>query len=381
MVERYQKGSLRRQRRKSGAQLWAWRYRLNGVMKQETFPVTEFPAKRDLWEHLEIDIARVNQGKSKPVPQVATMAMLILKYREEYLPDLAKSTQDTDGSTLKVHIEPRWSDTPIADVYPENVENWLRALKGKDGKPLSPASKGRTRRLMKQLIDRAMFWRLIPQVENPMKLVRVKGSSTRQKKPIISPKEHVNALIAVLEEPYDLMVLVAATLGLRVSEVVALHWDDFSWEEKKVTVRRAYTHSALGKVKTPSSWADLPIEDDLRDQLIEFRTGDSELVFPSPVTEGYYSADTIRAKKIQPALEKLGLPKIGWHSFHHSFKSRAGAGKATLTQQKDMMRHASIPIGDMYGGTPVEEMRPLMRKASKGLVRKKKTPAKRPSTP
>jgi hypothetical protein len=69
---------------------------------------------------------------------------------------------------------------------------------------------------MKQMIDRAMFWRFIPQVENPIKLVKVRGSSTREKKPIISPIEHVNALISALDEPYDLMVLVAATLGPRI---------------------------------------------------------------------------------------------------------------------------------------------------------------------
>jgi integrase len=144
---------------------------------------------------------------------------------------------------------------------------------------------------MKQMIDRAMFWRFIPQVENPIKLVKVKGSSTREKKPIISPIEHVNALIAALDEPYDLMVLVAATLGLRVSEVVALQWIDFDFEQKKVTIRRAYTHSTLGKPKSKASEAELPIEDSLLDQLLEFRSGDSEWVFPSPVTGHSYSAD------------------------------------------------------------------------------------------
>jgi integrase len=87
----------------------------------------------------------------------------------------------------------------------------------------------------------------------------------------------------------------------------------------------------------------MPIEDSLLDQLLEFRSGDNEWVSPSPVTDHSYSADTIRAKKIQRALEKLGLPKIGWHSFRHSYKSRLGSGDATLTQPKDLMRHASIP--------------------------------------
>ena len=41
------------------------------------------------------------------------------------------------------------------------------------------------------------------------------------------------------------MVLVAVGLGLRVSEAVALQWIDFDFKNRKVTIRRAYTHSAL----------------------------------------------------------------------------------------------------------------------------------------
>jgi hypothetical protein len=42
--------------------------------------------------------------------------------RAEYLPTLAKSTRNTDGSMLKVHIEPKWGSVGIADVRPMAVE-------------------------------------------------------------------------------------------------------------------------------------------------------------------------------------------------------------------------------------------------------------------
>jgi hypothetical protein len=84
------------------------------------------------------------------------MGIVIARYRAEYLPTLAKSTRNTDGSMLKVHIEPKWGSVRIADVRPMAVDQWLRSL------TVSPSSKGRARRLLKQLIDKAMFWEMIP---------------------------------------------------------------------------------------------------------------------------------------------------------------------------------------------------------------------------
>ena len=59
------------------------------------------------------------------------------------------------------------------------------------------------------------------------------------KKVVLLSPEQVAALITALEEPYNLMVLVAASLGLRVEEVVALQWDDFDFAGKTLTIRRA----------------------------------------------------------------------------------------------------------------------------------------------
>ncbi len=171
--ETYQRGSIRKVKRAKGKQVWEWRYRVRGVMKQQTFDATEFPTQKAVWAHLATRIRLLNEGDAMPVPQAATMAQLISKYVDAYLPQLAKSTQDTDGSMLQRHFEPRWGETLVADVHPEDVEGWIKGLVREDGEPMSGASKGRARRLMRQLVDRAMFWRMLPLGENPIKLVKV----------------------------------------------------------------------------------------------------------------------------------------------------------------------------------------------------------------
>jgi len=75
------------------------------------------------------------------------------------------------------------------------VDAWLKSL------TISSSSKGRARRLLKQLIGKAMFWELIPRDVNPMTLVKVKGVSKRVKKIVLLSPEQVVALITALEEP------------------------------------------------------------------------------------------------------------------------------------------------------------------------------------
>lgn len=42
-----------------------------------------------------------------------------------------------------------------------------------------------------------------------------------------------------LEEPYRTMVIIAMCLGLRVSEILALKWPDFDFEEGTLMITRA----------------------------------------------------------------------------------------------------------------------------------------------
>lgn len=129
-----------------------------------------------------------------------------------------------------------------------------------------------------------------------------------------------------------------------------------------MTIRRAYTHGELKEVKTLASGAALPIEGAVVDALLAHRaTSKGEWVFPSPITGRPMRGDTILHKHIKPTAHLLGLPKMGWHSLRHSYKSWIGSSTASPSQLKDMMRHADITTTmDIYGGTPIEEMRPFV---------------------
>ena len=354
MSTRYQRGSVRRESRSGGKDVWVWRYRIAGVMKQETFPASEFKSEKELWKHLEPSLTRLNDGHAEPLPVAVTLGAVMDKYEKEYLPELSKASRGTDTSMFKVQIRPRWENTPVNVIRPMDVDAWIKTLN------LAPLTKKRVKRLMKSLYDKAMFWEMIPVGVNPMTLVKVRGGTKRQKKIVLLTSDQVNLLIANLPQPWSEVALVSSSLGLRVEEGIALKWGDFDFEQKTVAVQRAFSRAEIKEVKTEASLRVLPVSDIVLQALLPRRGKAEEWLFPSSRTSRPLTPGVALTKIVQPIAKGLGLPKVGWHAMRHAYKSWISAGKATLTQQKDMMGQSSIEIGLIYGGTPVEEMRPFI---------------------
>ena len=369
MSTRYQNGSLRREKRTGGNDVWVWRYRVKGTMKQETYPVALFKTKTAIRQHLEPAVRALNNQSAEPVHVAATLGDVIQKYMKQNLPKLAKSTQDTQNGQLQIHIKPKWGDRALTEIHPGDVQAWIQTVN------LSQVSKGNVMVIMRRLFKLAMLWGMYPVGLNPLSLVEVKGATKREEEPTILSPAQVTQLIEELGPPYDLMVLITASLGLRISETLALRWEDFDFEGRTLRVQRAYTHQELKDTKSASSTATVPLPATLLAELKEAcGNQDQGWVFPSPVTGRLYAAGMLLRDHVQPAAQKLGFGNVGWHDLRHSFRSWISA-KAPITVQKDLMRHAEeSTTANIYGRTPVEEMRPVAELATKGLR------AKRPST-
>src|ERR1035438_2193028 len=174
MSQRYQRGSLRREKRAGGNDVWVWRYRVNGTMKQETYKVADYKTKTAMWQHLEPAVRALN-GQAAPVAHIApTLSDVIKKYMEQKLSQLAKSTQNVQNGQLRIHIEPKWGGTALTEIQPGDVQDWIETVK------LSQVSKGHVMVLMRRLYKLAMLWKMSPVGFTPLSLVEVKGATERE---------------------------------------------------------------------------------------------------------------------------------------------------------------------------------------------------------
>jgi len=237
-------------------------------------------------------------------------------------------------------------------------------------------------------------------VENPIKLVEVRGISKRRKTPMSLSIGQFYLVVGLLPEPYRTMALVAQCTGLRVEEVLALFWSDIDFDEMTMMVTRASVHGRISWVKTEYSEDALPLDKKFVDVLknLKEKSSGTDLLFPSPKTGHCYHASPIQQDYIRRAgwclvkcpvcnaepgtacsivlkgkgsvsaipvhnerrevATKKKFGSIGWHTLRHTYSTLLKAAEVPLHVQQKLMRHADIRTTmNQYGETPIENRR------------------------
>src|SRR6266568_4765904 len=215
MQTRYQYGTLTLRRRKTGPDVWQWRYVENGRRKATLIGTTDrFPSKSAALRALESHRLRLNADNSQTQFRPITLRALIDRYISEELEQVRHDTQVSYRAFLNKWIRPRWGEMVLSAIKPIPVEAWLKTI------PRSPQTRGHIRNMFHVLFQCAIRWELTDR--NPISLVR--QSTARRAVPRALTPGEFQALLRELEEPYKTMVLVAGCLGLRASEIMGLQW-------------------------------------------------------------------------------------------------------------------------------------------------------------
>lgn len=210
--------------------------------------------------------ARVEFNAEPRVEAVMTFGGLIERYKLNKLPE-RYSTRVSYLSCLNMHVAPKWGEYTLERLAkaPYEVEKWFEAL------DLAPKTKGHIKGLMHRLFECAMKWGLFPLGRNPMELVEIKNVSKRLRQPRVLSYDEFWSLVNFLDEPYKTMVLTAQCLGLRISEVMALQWNDFDFDALTVRVQRGIVHGRVDQVKTEYSNDDLPLDRHFAEMVLRWR--------------------------------------------------------------------------------------------------------------
>jgi integrase len=303
------------------------------------------------------------------------MGTLIARYEAEEMPE-RYSTSASYKSYIKTHIKPRWESTSIQNVKPMAVEGWMNGL------DLAPKTKHSIKQLMHVLFECAMRWELV--VKNPISLVRVKGGIKREVRPRILDPAEFGRLVLAIAEPYKTMVLVAGCLGLRISEIMALQWSDFNFENSTLLVQRGIVHGHVGDVKTEYSKDHLPLDPLLAEVLLKHRgrchpTAEGWL-FANPVTDKpYHQEQIVKTHLARAAVSAEIVGEVGWHTFRGSYRSWMDDTGAPLGVQRELMRHASITTTmNVYGKAMSDSKRQAHSKVVQMVLRDPLPPVSEP---
>jgi len=173
-------------------------------------------------------------------------------------------------------------------------------------------------------------------------------------------------MLDALVQPFRTTVLIGLCFGLRISEILGLRWTDFDFKRSVVLIQRSAVGKRLNKLKTECSQDEVPIERGFILELTKWQAlcldSEGHWLFPSPVTGRPYHADSIRADYLVPTGLKLGLGRIGFHTFRHTYRAWLDETGALGVQQK-LMRHAHVSTTmDQYGNTSALAKRKAIKK-------------------
>lgn len=342
MSRRYQVGCLYRERRKAGPDVWVFRYRDGQRNRKEMIgTVEQYATKKTAMQACEGLRANINRYARSP----QTMADLVEHYRQKEMSEnsgKAFSTRTAYEVYLKNWIVPGWGTRTLSEVRTIQVEEWLRAL------PLANGSRAKIRNIMSALFNHAIRYEWTER--NPIRFVR--QSAKRERTPDVLTPDEFKALLAELDGPYYVMAFLAAVTGLRVSELLALRWEDVDFAAGEITLTRAIVCQHVGPLKTAASQKPVPMDAGLSALLLDWRgrcpyNQEKDYVFASPDMNGTQPLwpSSAMSKHIRPAAKRAGILKhVRWHVFRHSFATLLKANGEDVKTVQESLRHADSKV-------------------------------------
>jgi len=375
---RYQQGSVQREKRRSGPDVWVYRwyevgsdgaskYRKAIVGTVLTLP-TEVAALKAA-HALRID---ANQQTPQTESGPSTIAELVAHYRLKELAGdsngrKAFSTRDGYECYLDNWILPRWQNHKLNQVKPVAVEAWLDSIKRARG------TRAKIRNIMSAVFNHAMRYEWLD--ANPIKLVR--QSAKRERTPDVLDLAELQLLLSNLDVRERTLVLLDAATGLRVSELLALRWEDVNFKTLELSVTRSIWHQVVGNCKTEASAKPVPLDNYMAEDLLQWRRMSPypmphDWVFASPTMKGKqpYWPDNLIKRYIRPVAQKAGIQKrVGWHTFRHSFGTLLKANGEDIKTVQELLRHANSRITlEVYTQAVTSNKRAAQSKVVKMMV-------------
>ena len=250
------------------------------------------------------------------------------------------ATVKTYRGYIRKWIKPRWGSYYLDEVKAVDVEAWLRGL------PMARSSRAKIRNVLSILFNHACRYELFDR--NPIRFVR--QGAERRSAPVVLTALEIRALVDHLGLRERTLVLLAASTGLRQSELFGLKWRDVDFERGELSVTRTIVFGVVGRCKTESSQKPVPLHPQLRDTLLTWRekckfTGYDDWIFASRLHKGrrpYWGASILR-KYVRPVAESLKIQKrIGWHTFRHTYSTLLRSVGAEFKVMQELMRHSTL---------------------------------------
>lgn len=254
------------------------------------------------------------------------------------------------------HVEPVWGGTPISEVRPTAVRDWITELSATRSATVCLRAHG----VLAGILDDAVADQRI--VRNPARGIALPRRSEVERR-YLTPVE-VEAVAAAVRPAWRVLFLVLTWSGLRWGEAIALRPCDLEPVRRRILVQRAAKYAGREwhvtdtkghrrrSVALPKSvWDELtahaaavPDPDGLgAERLLWPPTSDADFIHP-PSKASWHTVKGkryLRVHWLEAALNAARLPYLSVHKLRHTAASLAVSAGANVKALQRMLGHRS----------------------------------------
>jgi integrase len=256
------------------------------------------------------------------------------------------STAAKNESHWRLYIQPRWGRVKLGTILRLDVQGWVVSMSaaGTGAETVAQAA-----RLLSSMLNAAMDSNVIP--SNPaagVTLPRVPKQPDR-----VLTRSELDALLAVLDEPWRTLTLTAVFTGLRWAELAGLQVHRLDLLRRQLHVVEVLRRDGTLKAypKSRASQRDIPLTPDVVAALAAHlaRRPTDGFVFTG-ARGGPLNYTHVRSRMWVPALRRAGLPdpQPTFHDLRHTAISWLVAGGADLAVVQRVAGHESLVMTSRY---------------------------------
>lgn len=320
------------------------------------------------WIEREAEIRQAGAGFVKPAK------LTVGEYMNNWLRDycelhLKPTTIESYKALVRSHIIPGLGAVPLADLTAAQVSAWQaevsRKKTGRGGTkdpetgevesvPISPRRVAYARAVLRAALHEAVRMRLIP--SNPVDLVRAPKQAPKQIEAFTL--QEAQALDKAAEgNRLEALICTAWRTGLRLGELLGLHWADVDFSTRTITVRNslveaegkrimqdstktkkgtrsvAMTGTVVAELKShkaKQAAEQLAAGESWQDGGLVFSTGNGKPLAPRNVMRTYYALR-----------DRAGLPDHGFHALRHTYATLSKRAGVAIEDISEALGHES----------------------------------------
>ena len=253
---------------------------------------------------------------------------------------------------LENHILPTFGDMRLSDINNEAMIQFGNILQKSDGKGLSTKSASDIISQMKSIRKYALLHGYDVGFVSECITITQQQESIR----VLSMEEE-KVLLDYVRGTSDLTglgILICLFTGLRIGELCALTWENISFDDRKLFVRKTMqrlqnidknaptrTYISIDEPKSKCSIRTIPIPDNILDKLAGTHPENAFVLTGRPDT---YVEPRTMENRFKSILKKCGIDDANFHALRHTFATRCVEVGFDIKSLSEILGHANVNI-------------------------------------